>query len=396
MENAPETKPECSCCCSGKKSAAPVIVVLLIAVIAVVAAIFIFNNKPLPQYAPEGTDAIAAVNGRAIAKTKVFQAFKKTLNYEEAAEQAKKEGISLDQAIQGEMCFFVDSSDDAPVINSIYRGQGGVAEKIFASVKKDMQKNFEGQKKLAAELGSKAPDFSADKIDGKEAFVSRSNGGAVILLDKNTFQTSFGKGDKLIAAPFKAAKATALTQALDPKALISVAYKVELPKSVKEMLASEDAAQYRDLHAELNMVKVNIYDAGEDLELKVTGEYKTAAAAGKAAKQLDDLYKQANTLAGAVAGDKDTPAEIKEAVEVLKAIKIESKDKQVVISLKYSQAKLVKLIEEQDKKSRELKKQMEEEIKNVEAMDKKVEAKPAPVQAKPAPVQAKPAPVEKK
>ena len=387
MENAPETKPECSCCC--KKSAAPVIIVLLIAVIAIVAAIFIFKNKPLPQYAPKGTDAIAAVNGRAITKTKVFKAFKKTLAYEDVVENAKKEGIDVNQALQGETCFFVDSSEDAPVISGIYRGQGGVAEKIFASVKKDMQKTFEEQKKLFKDMGRKAPDFSTDKIEGKEAFVSRENGAAVILLDKNTIQTCYGKGDKLIVTTLKAAKANALTKAVDAKALVSVAYKVDLPKNVKALLASEEAAQYRDLHAELDVVKINLYDAGEDLELKVTGEYKTAEAAGKAAKQLDALYKQANALAGALAEDKDASAEMKEAVEVLKAIKIESKGKQVVISLKYSQAKLVKLIEEQDKQARALKKQIEEETKNVEAMDKKVEAQPKKVEAQPKKVEKK-------
>lgn len=341
-------KPAC-CCCGGKgKPIVAAVIVALIVIAAVAACFFAFGGScpALPKYAPEGTDVIAYANLEKISGTKVGQAFRKTLAYEKAAKKAQQDGIDIAKTEKGEVCLFFDLSGETPKFVAIGRVDA-VAEKMFDLAAKKSKAAIEREKKYvkADDQNAKAPKFSDDKIAGKKAVVAHSSTGygmSLILMDKNTLQFSVGGKDQLVTAPLKA-KAGELAKAVDAKALVSVVYKFELPDFAKEALKSEESKMFRDVATDLNTVTLNLYEAGDDLELKLVAVYDSAEAAAKAEKTLTALR-----ALGQMAVKDD-----KELAGILNGIDIAVNGKQISAGFKYSQSKLVEFIAEWDKGERE-------------------------------------------
>lgn len=349
-----EAKSQCCCCgCGGgrKKLAVAVIAaIVLIAIAAVVACCFIFDfcSPALQKYAPEGTDVIAYVNNKKIAKTKVWAAFKKTLAYEKAAKEAKKEGFDLDKAEQSEMCLFVEMNGKTPKFDIVVRGKDGSAAETFDLLAKETKKSYEKEKKRFEENKDKydkAPKFSDDKIGGKKAVAASEldgTSGTIILLNKNTLQLSIATdGAAPTDAPLKA-QSIELSKAIDAKALVSIVYKFELPDTAKAALKEQGNELFQTLANGLATVSLNLYDAGDDVELKLVGTYEDSDSAKKSQELLTSLHTLAKTAM------KDN----KKASEAIEAVKIAVDGKKVTLSMKYSQAKLVELIEEWDKDER--------------------------------------------
>lgn len=389
---------------------AVIIAVVAVAVIAVVAAIFIFSGTSLPKYAPKGTDIIIYVNSKKLAKSKVWPALKKTILYEQMEKASKKDGYTIDEAMQGEACFFLDVTTKGIRSVAIYRGKNSVAAKIFAAIKKNVKKNFGEEKKLYANQlkryeerkknyekqkkyyesknqplpdylkapkAPQAPSFSADKIGGKEAFTAYTGygiGKVMILLDKDTFQFASGKKSEIVATPLKKGSSE-LAKAIDTGAIVSVAYKHKLSKELKAFLKTENGKMVKDVEAGLKTVTLSIKEVGDDLEFKLVGEYESTAAAKKSGESLTAL----RTFGKKKLEGKDDDMS-REGLESLDAVKIDTKGKQVVISLKVSEESAVKWIENVDKQTREqlkraeeVKKQLEEQHRQLEEQRKRLE-----------------------
>ena len=230
--------------------------VLAVTVIAIVAVFFFFSGSDLPKYAPEGTDVIIYLNGEKIAKTKVCQAFRKTLAYEQMVEGAEKDGVKIDDILRGEACFFLDLSGKKPRFSAIGRFKGGVAKELFDFIKNKMPERCdEGGQNAGGRI-------STDRIDGNEAFVFRSNtdfGSAAIMLDKDTIQYSAGNVDDLIVTPLKK-KSSDLSKEVDTKALVSVACKYEIPKQVREGMSSREEKFLMDIVGDLELATLGIHE----------------------------------------------------------------------------------------------------------------------------------------
>ena len=325
----------------------------------------------LAAYAPEGADGISYINGKNIFRTKVFTAYRKTLAYENMMKNAQKEGIDLDEFIQGELCAFGDMSKlsgDMGMIKKghdydtdmVYRGPGSAAENLFGLLVKAAKMGFESEKRrfeqTKEERGENdsettAPGYSTDDIAGKRAVTYRSSygmGRTAILLDGNTLQltVSVGKKGGPAAAPLQKGSSD-LTRKIDTGALFSIFQKIgKLPPELTEMLNSDDAKLYRDILIDLKAYTANAYETGDDLELKVVGEYGSTEAAKRSCETLITLRK----LGKDMLKDKKDAAVI---VRILDAIDIEKNGATVTIRLKYGQDEFVKLIEEWDREERE-------------------------------------------
>ena len=328
----------------------------------------------LAAYAPEGADGISYINGKNIFRTKIFTAYRKTLAYENMVKKARKEGIDLDEVVQGELCAFGDMSKlsgDMGMIRKghdydtdfVYRGPGRAAENLFGLLAKAAKMGFESEKRrfeqTKEERGENAsemtaPGYSADDIAGKRAVTYRSShgvGGTAILLDGNTLQltVSVGKKGGPAAAPLQKGSSE-LARKIDTNALFCIFQKIgKLPPELTEMLNSDDAKLYRDILIDLKSYTANACEIGDDLELKVVGEYGSDEAATRSCETLIALRKLGQE---ALRKEKDSSAAV--VVRILDAIDIERNGATVTIRLKYGQDEFVKLIGEWDREEREL------------------------------------------
>ena len=335
--------------------------VLVIAVIVVCLFVFgVFEGRSeLPQYAPEGTDVIVYVNGRKIAGTKAFAAFKKTAAYGEMAGAARRKGLDIDKVFQGEACVFFDFGSvfrhPAKVFPFTVIYRGSQAETLFELSRKNTGEKVEKAEAAADKAKAEAanngreyvtptiPKFSADKIDGKPAFVMTGDANvAAILLDKDLVQYSVaGDKSKLIDTPLKKKKGTRLTKAVDTSALISIAWKVDIPQNAA---AGKGKNPSGDIVTDLEIVSLHVYESGDDLRIKLVGSYRSIEKAKAAQESVIALRK----LARERIGDGD-----KELADVLKALEISQSGNKVTISLKYGQDDFVKLIEKMNNAARE-------------------------------------------
>ena len=284
--------------------------VLISAVVVAVAGCAIDPfAEDLAAYAPAGTNGICRINGKKISQNKVVKAWQKTLAYEKMANDAKKEGIDLTALLQGEGYVFAGKVDTeiSDKVSGVYRDRNGQAKKIQEIVAKDGKNDF---KDVAA-----------------------------AMLNENTVAFT-RKG----AAPLVKGKVPALAAALDRNALISSVSKIELTDEQKKLFESEQAQMFKDIVIGLDKLNISLCEIGDDLELKLEGEYKNAEEAKKANESLIALRKLGETF---TQGE-----ETKDIADVLKKIEISARDKKITIALKYPMDKIIALIEEQDKKYR--------------------------------------------
>lgn len=347
--------------------------VAVVAVAAIVACLFVFDffGSDLPKYAPDGTDLIVYVNGKKLVKTKVFKAYKKTLVYEELVKASQKEGIDTDKALQGEACLFFNISDAmegkgewGPTV--IYRGSQAGA--VFKAMQKNAEKSVSDAEKRAAEARKEAekdgrepsedetfvPTLSTDKISGKQAYVfgAKYRNAAAIMLDKKTLQFSqVSRKENLIAEPLKK-KSTDLTKAIDTGAIVSIVWKADIPEDLFKGNDNPAAKLAKSAVDGLEIVTLNVKESGGSLKVTLVGRYKSSEKANAAKEAVIALRKLAqDDLAG-----KD---KYEDAADMLKALEISQRGKKVTVTLKYSEDKLVAMIEKADREFRELRKEIE-------------------------------------
>lgn len=379
----PEGSPDKPACCSRKPLiVAAIAAILLIVVAAVVACLFIFDvfGTPLPKYAPAGTDLIVHINGKKLANTKIFKAFKGTAMYEEMVKDAKNSGIDLDKAILGELCLFqnardsMNGKDNAPSL--VYRGSQ--AGNIFKSLRNKAEKRVAAAKKDVEKYNIPAtavPEFSTDRIDGKPAYVfSRrfQNEAAILLADNLVQKTSAGTKDGLIVKPLKKGNPE-LARSIDTNAIVSAAWKVSIPKDLFEGKDDPAAKLAGSVADDLEIVTLKVSESGDDLNLALVGVYKSADKAKSAQESLVALRKLAQEMS-----QKTDP----DVAGIIKAIEIAQNGNKVTLSLRCNEDKLVAMIEKADKEQRERRKRREEERKRYEERSKRLEEERKAVEKK--------------
>lgn len=272
---------------------------ILTAVLSVVASAG-FRGGELQQFAPAGTEVIVFLNGSKISGTRVFKAWQQTPSYRELATEAgKKANLDINAIMQGSICFFIKTNDPEKVCG-VYSDSNGMAARIAESLKQE-----EGGK--AVILGDGTLAFAVD--------------GATI------------PGSK---------RPTQLTGAIDNGALASVAYKFELTEAIGAAMNDEAAQPFKPMINGLKIVTLNVYDAGETLELQLVADYDTPEAAQSA---LESLIALRTLIMAGFSGQPET----EEYANIIKAIKLGADGQKVTARLSYSQDELVKLIENLDR-----------------------------------------------
>ena len=324
-------------------------------------------GSDLPKYAPEGTDQIEYINYKKWSKTKIFAAYKKTLSYEEVIEGLRGSGIDVEKLYDSEVCKFrnrnAEMSGKGFVETEVCRGsQVGAEFKWRLDLAKKnadrLQKRAEEEKKRAEEEKREpekreVPKFSADKIGGKEAFVYSygDEKEVAILLDKDLVQYS-EKDDREaspVSVPLKK-ESTAVTRAIDTKALYSYAWEVKIPEKYRAELNDTE----KGVAIGLKMVRINVYESGSsDIEVKAEFIYENddqAKTAKKFAEELRKKYmaKKHFRFCPFIDG--------RSGAEILAAAEISCSGKKIVAKAKYSQNTIARRIEELDNERREGKK----------------------------------------
>ena len=347
-------------------------VVLFVAVAAPVFA----DTPRLSEFAPVGTDAIIGINCSKIFNTKLFKAFQKTAEYEDIVKDAAKNGADLEQALRtARGCVFVNvnflmrDKDDA--FSIIYRTEGAEAAAIFELIRNAEKKAYDSdiayiRKQDAKEDFDVIPKFTAYTVDGKPAFahVDESVNIAAILMDQNTLQVSWGfRAGAMLLSPLTRGPAAKLTDAVDPEALVSVAWQVQIPsRFFTEMGDAPEVKLSADILTGLEVATLNVYDAGEFLEFRAIGTYKSEERAQQAYETILALRQIALTT---LARGEDPEA--KATLAFLKQLAFSRDGSKIVASAKYDQNEFVKFIEDRDKEDRESARKLKESKKEEES-----------------------------
>ena len=369
MENAPQVAPQPPSGGKKNKLLLPIIIgaaVLIIAVIAIIIAVVASSDSTssgskkrkndteaadvsleadttLPQYAPENTNLILYVNGKKIFANDIYKAFKKTEFYDDSIGNLSS-AINYDanEILLGELCAFTntDSFMNRPYFSFIYRSEKGSAEAVFDIGSRLMRKE-------------RYLEFRETRVDDKKAAKIRN--GFFILLDRNLLQGSYSEDRfNIINEPMKRNSSSSIAKAIDTNAVVSVVWRGEIPRKLLRDIPSE-LKPYQNIADDLKQVTLNLYDSGDELELKLVGDYESRGAAKDAADSLRGLYELSKRELGK---NQYVPDYI---IDLMKRIKISSGDKQVTISVRYSKRKIVKVIQTLDDERRENRRRWERE-----------------------------------
>ena len=341
----------------------------------------LFGGTDLPTYVPVGVDAIVHINGEKIFATKAFQAFRKTAEYESIVKDAAKDGVDFDRAIgTGQCCIFVNANSlmgkegEAEAVTILYRSTGINVGAVFESLKAEQKKSCDQELEYIRKHNARKdfyviPKFSAHDVEGRPAFVNVDEDGCMsaILTDGNTMQVSLcDTAGGLILNPLKQGAATKLTAAVDTDALVSAAWQVDIPKSFIDKQGDEPEAKiFAGIVGGLEIVTLSVYESGESLEAKLVGVYAGEEQARNAYDNLVALRQIAITVLSGSDRHED-----KTALALIKELNFARDGKKVIVSAKYPQDELVKIIETNDKEERE-RLRKHEELKKEEELKKR-------------------------
>ena len=306
MENAPQVAPQPPSGGKKNKLLLPIIIgaaLLIIAVIAIIIAVVASSDSTssgskkrkndteaadvsleadttLPQYAPENTNLILYVNGKKIFANDIYRAFKKTEFYDDSIGNLSS-AINYDanEILLGELCAFTntDSFMNRPYFSFIYRSEKGSAEAVFDIGSRLMRKE-------------RYLEFRETRVDDKKAAKIRN--GFFILLDRNLLQGSYSEDRfNIINEPMKRDPKSIIAKAIDTNAIVSVVWMGDdIPKELLRDIPRE-LRHYLNIADDLKQVTLNLYDSGDELELKLVGNYASRGAAEDAAESLRGLYE---------------------------------------------------------------------------------------------------------
>ena len=282
------------------------LLVVLLAVLAVagICAAGPADPAAMLSYAPAGTDVIAYINSGKINSNRLMKALLMQEGPAQALEEFRKiTGLALDDLMDSESVLFAETGsfgkDAVPTVSGLqkFHGSGDVPRRIM-------------------DVLLKTGKYKAIAVDGKPAVTENGGNVAFIALDGSVMQVSSVPPRKTLRRLTRGGR-TALAEAVDTDALISIAFRPDAESRAK--LKETSQGVFPD---DVVFVAVHVRERGDNVDAELVIELEK----DESVRTLDGLLLLMLNQAKQNCDDAKT-------AKLLERVKIDSRGRRVVVTL---------------------------------------------------------------